>query len=108
MAAAYPLPPPRAELRASSSLFQQVQAFLDSPHALSQTASDIELYAVEQGREIVRRQIEEHLALRASKEVRVPVVDQQGHPRPLVRHTKGQLLTLVGPCLLYTSPSPRD
>ena len=67
---------------------------------MSQTASDIELYAVEQGREIVRRQIEEHLALRASKEVRVPVVDQQGHPRPLVRHTKGQLLTLVGPVLV--------
>jgi len=108
LSAAYAIPPPSAELRASTLLFHQVQQFFDSPEALSKTGAEIERHAVENGREVVRRMIDEHMALRASVERRVVVVDQNGKARPILRRSTGTLLTLVGPVsvphLAYQAP----
>lgn len=88
-------PTPSVDLRSSTQIFQQVQRFLESPQAVDLTEADVKLYAVRQGREVVRRQFEEHLALRASMERRVRVVDEQGQARPVAHRSTRKLRTMV-------------
>jgi hypothetical protein len=104
MAAIYPIRPLAAQVPASRALFDEMTTYLGSLKSLALSESAVEGYAIEEGREVIRRLLEEHLAWRASHERRVRVVDQEGTARPVARRTVGKLRTLVGVVKVPTWP----
>jgi hypothetical protein len=109
MSPAYAISSPDAHtLPPSRVLFDEMTAFLASPDALASRESHVEDYVLTQGHEVLRRLLQEHADRRFSLEQRVPVVDQEGVARPIVRRGLGQLHTLVGaisvPHLVYQAP----
>lgn len=86
-----------AESAGSRTHFEAILRFVDSDDAFSMSHGDLEEALVEQGRELIRRVLQEHLDKRAQREPRLEVVDAEGVERTRVEqaHTR-DLTTLVG------------
>lgn len=69
---------------------------LSSPDMMRATASELEEYVIEQGRELQRLLLQAHLELRAARERVVPVTGTDGVRRTTRRDSRRPLLTLVG------------
>jgi len=86
-----------AELDGPRAHFEAILRFIDSDDAFSMSHGDLEEALVEQGRELVRRLLQEHLDRRAEQEPRLRVVDAEGSERTRVEQAHRRILnTLVG------------
>lgn len=77
--------------------FEAILRFVDSDDAFSMEHGELEETLVKEGRELIRRLLQEHLDKRAQREPRLEVVDAEGVERNRVEqaHTRA-LTTMVG------------
>jgi len=81
----------------STAHFQSMMAHISSEEALGMTHSDLERELETQGRELLRRLLQEHLALRNPAEAVAPVRDAAGIEHPQARQHERTLGSLFGP-----------
>ena len=85
--------PPFSRARAHGA---EVEGTLSSLEMMGVSHADVETFAEKSGREWARLMLEEHFALRAALEQRVPVVGADGVERDSVRDSQRHLETVVG------------
>jgi hypothetical protein len=76
--------------------FDEMATHLQSAVALGMRHEDLEEYLVQEGRELERRMLQEHLDLRAAAERQVKVVGEDGIERRQLRRSQRKLMSLVG------------
>jgi hypothetical protein len=76
--------------------FDEMATHLQSAVALGMRHEDLEGYVVQEGRELERLMLQEHLNLRAVAEKQVKVVGEDGIERHQVRESRRRLMSLVG------------
>lgn len=96
MAAAYSESTKSAPFSSAREQFDSMTRHLESPGAFSMKHDELEAYVIEQGRELERRLLQEHLDLRAGAERPVRVVGGDGAERRERRRGTRQLRSLVG------------
>jgi hypothetical protein len=85
--------PPFSRARAHGA---KVEGVLSNLEMMRASHAEVETFAEKSGREWARLMLEEHLALRAALEQRVPVVGADGVERDSVRDSERHLETVVG------------
>ena len=88
------LPEPFAE---STAHFQSMKTHLGSEEACAMTHSELERDLEERGRELIRRLLQEHLALRGPGEAVSAVRDAEGTEHPQARVHERTLGSIFGP-----------
>ena len=93
---------PEAMFRSSEEQFHSLTARLQSPETETMRHSDLEQLIEKEGRELMRRLLQDHLRLRAQREadrgLTGPVVGADGQERTHQRpETKRRLMTVFGP-----------
>jgi hypothetical protein len=96
MPAAYSEITKSAPFSSAREHFDLMTRHLESPVAFSMKHDELEAYVIEQGRELERRLLQEHLDLRAGAERPVRVVERDGTERRERRRGTRQLRSLVG------------
>ena len=98
MSAAYPIAQEGQALFAlADELYATTKTALSTGDLLHAPHDEVERFAVEQGRRIVRELLQSHLLLRGQAESCAPVIGADGEARTQVRHdTTRPLVTMVG------------
>lgn len=76
--------------------FEEIVTHLQTPVALGMRHEDLERYVIQQGLELQRRLLQDHLDVRAAAERRVAVVGNDNVRRSEVRSSRRRLMSLVG------------
>jgi hypothetical protein len=91
---------------------RRFEGMLSGDDMVRKPHSDVEELCEAEGREWARLMLEEHLAMRAAREKRVPVTGADGVERSRARDSERHLETLVGtvavPRLAYQAPGSED
>jgi hypothetical protein len=96
MTAAYQQSSPPAAFSAAREVFDRMAEHLASPCAMGKTHAELEEFVVQEGRELQRRMLQQHLDLRAAAEQRVDVTGADGEKRTARRRLGRSLLSVVG------------
>lgn len=81
---------------AAREKFEEIVTHLQTPVALGMRHEDLERYVTQQGLELQRRLLQDHLDVRAAAERRVVVVGNDGVSRREVRSSQRRLMSIVG------------
>jgi hypothetical protein len=76
--------------------FEEIVTHMQTPEALGRRHEDLERYVTQQGLELQRRLLQDHLDVRAAAERRVAVVGDDGIRRTEVRSSRRRLMSIVG------------
>lgn len=101
MTAAYSEKTKSASFSVAREQFDSMTRHLESPEAFGMKHDELEAYVIDQGRELERRLLQEHLDLRAGAERPVRVVESGGRELRERRQSERQLRSLVGEVVVH-------
>ncbi len=112
MAVPYPKSPQDCNFDSSREQFERIVGLLQAQESLRMSADAVEQLLVDEGRELQRRLLQEHLLLRGAAEARLRLVqDADGASHDEVRALDRQLCSMFGGVtvwrLAYQSPGTR-